>query len=712
MPQPARFSLSLTGEFWLALALVIFVTTSIRLAELPHWQNGAFLLDGEHLMATHDAYAWLAGVKGLGNYVDAPFSQLLALLHSCLGVEVAKLGFWSPILFVPLLALPVCLLCHAMRLPEGGLVFGILTTSGLGYLVRTRLGFCDTDVLTLFFPISIASCLIIWLGSMTRKVGEGADKPLEVDYYPVNVLIFACCIGVLGKLGVFFYSSSMSVFFVTYSVAGLVGAVLSRKDDCDPYWAGFILIFALTFGGWVAVLLSAVWAIWCLRKPQGVAVIYQIVGMIIVAIVVLFLANVHELIWTLVQRVFFYAKTSAPDFDNSTTAALNLPDIAQSVREAQNLDWSSLGPRMGGNWVIFTLGIFGFGFVSWRRPALLVFLPFLALGLASVKLGNRFAMYGTVGIGMGLGLGLSEFMSMLGQSQGRRWIAQLVLACVVLWPSAVFMQEVRPVPVLPKIYAETFLELRDKTEPEALLWQWWDYGYAGQYYAERATFGDGGRQSGQWLYPLAQVHSASSPRQASQLIRYFGQAMLEDGLTRTTDVRTALFSGNPVSNIQKKDVAEAQEFLSDLVLDDANWPTTVPNYFIVSWENLRLASWISYYGNWDIAAGTSAPGKIQQVRGEVRMDSAAGTLVVGGKSTLLDSMDVVEDSGTRHFEWPNGTGMHVVVNQMSRQVFLMDAKMYRSMMVQMLLRPALDFAEEFTLVVDNSPWARAYKVTN
>ena len=406
-----------------------------------------------------------------------------------------------------------------------------------------------------------------------------------------------------------------------------------------------------------------------------------------------------------------YTKIATPEMMNNATG-MKLPDIAQSVREAQNLDWGQLGPRLGGNWVVFVLGMLGFGFVCWRRPALFVFLPFLALGIASVKLGNRFAMYGTVGIGMGLGLGLSEFMSMLGQSQGRRWIAQLVLACVVLWPSAVFMQDVRPAPVLPKIYAETFLELRAKTTPDSLLWQWWDYGYAGQYYAERATFGDGGRQSGKWLYPLARVHCATSPRQASQLIRYFGQAMFEDGSKNKADVRTALFSGNPVADIQKMKVDQAQTFLSELVVNDTNWPTTVSNYVIVSWENLRLASWISYYGNWDIAAGTSSPGKIQQVRGELRMDSAAGTLVVGGKSTLLDSMDVVDESGTKHFEWPNGTGMHVVVNQMSRQVFLMDAKIYRSMMVQMLLRPALDFAEEFTLVVDNSPWARAYKVTN
>lgn len=374
------------------------------------------------------------------------------------------------------------------------------------------------------------------------------------------------------------------------------------------------------------------------------------------------------------------------------------------------MDWSSLGPRLGGNWIVFVLGVAGFGFVSWRRPALLVFLPFLLLGLASLKLGNRFAMYGTVAVGMGMGFGLSELMRSFGQSQGRRWIAQLILACVALWPAAQFMAEARPVPVLPKIYAQTFLDLKDVANPEALLWQWWDYGYAAQYYAERATFGDGGRQSGPWLYPLARVHCADSPREAAQFMRYFGQAMFEDGSKNKTDVQAALFRGNPVAELRAMDVVQAQRFLSDLVVGAQNWPTSVHNYFVVSWENLRLASWISYYGNWDIALGTSSPGKIQQVRGEVRFDSTAGSLVVNGKSTSVDSLDVVEPEGVRHFQWPRGTGVHVVINQMSRQVFLMDARMYRSMMVQMLLRPASEFNDEFSLVVENYPWVRAYKV--
>jgi dolichyl-diphosphooligosaccharide--protein glycosyltransferase len=284
------------------------------------------------------------------------------------------------------------------------------------------------------------------------------------------------------------------------------------------------------------------------------------------------------------------------------------------------------------------------------------------------------------------------------------------VACLALGPSAVFMQEVMPVPVLPKVYAGTLLELRDKAEPDALLWQWWDYGYAAQYYAERASFGDGGRQAGPWLYPLARVHCADSPRQAAQFIRYFGQAMLEDGSKNKTDVQGALLAGNPVVELQAMDVAQAQGFLSGLVADSQDWPTSVSNYFVVSWENLRLASWISYYGNWDVSTGTSSPGKIQQVRGEIQLDSATGLLKINGNSMPVDSMDVMTAEGDRHFQWPQGTGSHVVVNQMSRQVFLMDAKMYRSMMVQMLLRPASDFSDEFSLVVDNSPWARAYRV--
>ena len=705
MVKRNAFPLPPVCEFLLVLLIVIFTSVSIRLFEWPLWQDQAFMVDGEYLMATHDAYTWLAGAKMIGVSVDHAFTLLLRFIAG-FDFSLASIGFLSPVIFVPFLAIPICIIAFYMRLSEGGIVFGILATSGIGFLVRTRIGFCDTDVVNLIFPIFMVFFLIAWIESFKNDFEQINFKKL----FKHKSFVCAFFAGLCGKFAFIFYSGSSSILLPSILLSFLLILLLIRRDFRLFLLAEGLLILGLTFSGWLGQILAVLTACAFIlfRHRMSPAIILLLIAG---GLGVLFESNLITIIHGLVRNIVIYAKGVVPNV-LSGAEELNLPEIAQSIREAQNLDWSLLGPRLGGNWFIFVLGLLGFVFVSWRRPSLLVFLPFLGLGLASVKLGNRFAMYGTVAIGMGLGLGLSELMRLLGQSQGRRWIAQLVLACVVLWPSAVFMQAVRPAPVLPKIYAETFLELREKTEPEALLWQWWDYGYAGQYYAERATFGDGGRQQGQWLYPLARVHCATSPRQASQLIRYFGQAMVNDGLMRAADVRAALFSGNPVSGITQKDVVGAKEFLSKLVLNDRNWATTVTSYFIVSWENLRLASWISYYGNWDIASGTSSPGKIQQVRGEVRMDSATGTLVVGGKSTLIDSMDVVEAEGVRYFQWPHGTGTHVVINQMSRQVFLMDAKMYRSMMVQMLLRPALDFAEDFTLVVDNSPWARAYKVTN
>jgi dolichyl-diphosphooligosaccharide--protein glycosyltransferase len=697
-----RFTLPLNGEFWLACLLVVFATISVRLAELPQWLDPAFFVGDEQLMATHDAYVWLAGAKGIGNFIDDPFTRILSFMHDISGVPLATIGFWSPIIFIPILAVPVCLLARYLRLPEGGLVFGILATAGLGFLVRTRLGFCDTDVVNLVFPVAMVSTLALWLNGMAGV--NRSDEPA----YPVRQMAWALLVGILGKASVYVYPGSSSIVLPAFGLAAAVGIWKAHRDDRFLLCDGLLLIFAVIFAGWKGALLVGAWVVFGLVR-RDLAPRARLAGLAILFVAVIALGNFWEVVQALLYRLYLYTKTGTPDMVVNATG-MKLPDIAQSVREAQNLDWSLVGPRLGGNWVVFALGMLGFGFVVWRKPALAVFLPFLLLGLASIKLGNRFAMYGTVGVGMGLGLGVSELMHMLRQSQGRRWIAQLTMACVALWPSADFMKYMAPVPVLPRVYAQTFVDLRQITEPEALLWQWWDYGYAGQYYAERATFGDGSRQSGPWLFPLARVHCATSPRQAAQLMRYFGQTMLETAPANTTDIRAALLAGDPVARLREMDATTARQFVVDVAQAEEIQTTTVPNYFVVSWENLRLAGWIGYYGSWDIVSGVSSPGKIQQMQGEVRVDSALGALVINAQASNLDSLDVLEEGGVRHFDWPNGSGMHAIINQFSRQVFLMDAKMYRSMMVQMLIRPPQDFAEDFTLVVDKYPWVRAYKV--
>jgi dolichyl-diphosphooligosaccharide--protein glycosyltransferase len=100
---------------------------------------------------------------------------------------------------------------------------------------------------------------------------------------------------------------------------------------------------------------------------------------------------------------------------------------------------------------------------------------------------------------------------------------------------------------------------------------------------------------------------------------------------------------------------------------------------------------------------------MQQIQGEIRIDSVSGTLTLNGRLIALDSMDVLEENGSRRFAWPNGSGSHLLINQLSRQVFLTDTRMYRSMMVQMLIADPSSFEPYFELVDDRYPWARVYK---
>ena len=97
MSQSPCFSVSRHMELVLSFALVIFTTISIRLTELPLWNDAAFFVNGERLMATHDAYAWLAGAKGIGNYVIDPFTRFLALVHNVTGLPLSDVGFWGAV---------------------------------------------------------------------------------------------------------------------------------------------------------------------------------------------------------------------------------------------------------------------------------------------------------------------------------------------------------------------------------------------------------------------------------------------------------------------------------------------------------------------------------------------------------------------------------------------------------------------------------------
>ncbi|MDY7000157.1 MAG: STT3 domain-containing protein [Thermodesulfobacteriota bacterium] len=712
------------SSWWVlaAFALVFLFSLGLRMFEYPAWCSPEFTVSGEKLMATHDAYAWLAGAKGTSRYATAPLSRFVAFLNSVTGLSLGTIGFWLPVFFAPLAALPLCILAGRLGRPEAGLAAGLAAASSIGFFVRTRLGFLDTDVLTLFFATASGSWFLLWLSPACRKTWPPQKEYPERGGFALSRFwAGAALLGMFLRFyTVYYYSSGRPIVWGLYLMSGAVGLVLAKPGNRMPVLMGLALVLGVWIYGLPALAVAVLIAGIAFFQPEAFQ--RHRLGLILagVFLALLFLVQGWRDMAAYTGLVGQYLKLS-PVQETAVTApsALRLPSVIQSVREAATLPFLNVMDLIAGHWTLFILAMAGYAFLVWKRPLFLVWLPLLGLGIACFKLGTRFSMYAGPVAGLGLGFGLSEILSLITRSRLKSWLAQAVLCGIVALPLLGAAKAFKPFPVMPKAYAQTLIDLKDMASDRAVLWQWWDYGYAAQYYAERDTFGDGGRHSGEFLYPLALAHITSSPMRAAQVIKLVAQGAMEyeqeliaQGTRPYPPARIPFYPDDPLRALDGLGPEKSKALINDLGRTPKEWKKDIPEqYFIVSWENLRLGGWISRYGNWDLATGQTVRGKISPITGETHFDVKRGIMQTQRAPAPLTEMRVFSGQGPgRQYFWPRFDGYYALTDRQTRQVFLMEQSVYESMMVRMLVGEPEDFEPYFTLKVDRGPYCRAYVV--
>jgi dolichyl-diphosphooligosaccharide--protein glycosyltransferase len=697
--------------------------------ELPLWQQPFFQISGERLMATHDAYFWLAGAQGTSWASDEPLMVFLRFLHSITSAPLGNIAFYLPVLLAPVAGLPLCYLAWKQDMPEAGMAAGIMGTGCLGYLLRTRPGFCDTDPLALFVPAFVATALILWIspqirtswwphGSAWHTRDNGSRMPLTSRFRSMGFQ--GILLGVACQACFWLYHQSSYIILAILGTCMLIALVLAQPGSRATTMFGLLCFHAVAFGGWIGLGCALVMTIALTRMPEIIASSRKTWSILILfGLVMVGVTGLHTEIWTILSKLIFLSKTSQVDTPSNGTSLL-LPSVQQSIREAQNVDLPNLYSRISGNAFLFWLGLGAYVYLIWKRPLYLILAPVLVFSVFSFKLGNRFTMYGGIVWGLALSFGLSTLLASWKFSGVKRCMAQVILCLVIVWPIWEVAHAVRPSPILPQVYAQTLQDLGRIAPAKARLWQWWDYGYAAQYYAGRMSFGDGAKHSGPWLFPLALVHSTDSPAQAARMIRFTTAEQQNTFEQNSSQPRQKLLSwsvpsylSHPTAGLEALGPRQAENLVNSMRTTPLEVNVDIPaQYFVVSWENLRLAYWISYFGNWDLITGKASPGKIQRLRGSIRMDTRQGILKSTRQTIPMDTLDIISETGVQHKIWPHGKGLHVLFNQLAQEIYVMDDKIYQSMMVQMLISPPEHFAPYFQLAVDHYPWARAYLVTN
>ena len=656
------------------------------------------------------------------------------------------MAFWFPAVLASLVAVIVFAWVWALGSMEAGVAAGLITSLAPGFLARTLLGYYDTDLVTLFFPLLMTLAPACWamrymllprmilrrlaLGSglkaAQRLWGErGADEAhLERLGNPLRwqwVLL-------LGASGVISWWTqewhSVFPYLIRYNVVllALMALIMAPRGRRGILLLGGLAYALPTLGGPAGFGFSLILLLAGSKAGRGLRhLLCRPLVLVLLWLGAAVLLVQGEILTTLINHANAYLKHSGDVRSTGEGMSLVYPSVAQSIIEVQDLSFAALFPYFHPWMEAAVVGLAGFVLVLFRRPGALFLLPLAALGLLSTKLGGRMVMFGAPVVAVGLTLPLYWLLQRLLRADLRGAVAGAATSCILLAllvaPFADMIQAISQGPIINRRHAEALTRARTMTPEDAKLWLWWDWGYAAHHFARRSTIADGAQHAGPSLYLPAAVFATDNARFARQLIRY-----------------TAKMGNEPGNVFEGLDGRAAQALMDKL--RSAETPLVEAKgrlFVVVSFEMLRLGFWISNFGNWNFVTRQGEGGALSIVpqalayrldTGEVRLEGSTSTI-------YASSISVFEETGVtrRNYvqEWfdahPKATpeeqkeflsgrrNVNFLFNRVTDEKLAVDQGLYNSLMVQLLVGDPQDprFSPYFKLVYDNV-FARIYEV--
>ncbi len=696
-PDPLASKTSLAVALGLGVYLFAVAT---RLFDYPSWQQDLLRINDEFIMGTHDAYFWLAGAKSVGSATNQIMAILAEVIARLGNVPVGLVGFWAPAVIASLVALACFLWGRLLAGSNAGLFAGILGAIAPGYFFRTRLGYFATDIITLTFPLFLSWGMAVWLERRLKlPFSDNESDQEEPDERPLWLPL------ILGLAAAFFqlwHHDILNFNAILFALA-LVLSLAFGKPTSKAYLLFGLLLFALcAFLGWpgrfLALLLLAAHSLHpAIKKSYNKNVLVNLALVLAVAMAGNAFLGPLQSIW---NRAHIYLKTlSVPAQENTLT----FPGITQSVVEAQNIPLHEILQALAPNdWTAF-LGFFGILAATLIRPTTVFLLPLAGMSVLASHFGSRVTMFGGPAVALGLGVllswGLARFLPQKKNTPYLSLALQTALALLLAYPWLSIYTHNGPTPVLTKFHAQALTQLAQISPPSSQIWTWWDWGYASDYYARRKSFSDGGKHSGPRVFPVGLALSTPSPLHSSQMIKYISSVATQ--------------SGDGSDTYQNKPAAEVNDFFSSLGTVRRQFPRLPNQYLVVTWENLRLIYWISFYGTWDFVTKNGTHFQCLEINKSIDIDNAQGRVIIQGEGPItVSSIEVIGGQGIQRKKYPNNVGPHLIFNQIRGEGYLLDDNAYNSMMVQLLICDLNDprFTDYFSLAWEGFPEVRIYQV--
>lgn len=464
----------------LCVLLLAGLALLLRLDPVWSWQQDrdAYFYKNVPLLSCIDGYYYLQEAKQitrgdyskqetLRNYLNTAsrqatpslLSSTLALIPRLLPISLHWGAIITPVAFGLLLLLPILLYSRTIGgtyLILGAVGFAIFSPI---YVLRTSIGWLDTDCLNLVLPISIA---YLFMQFGVRK-DNWRYLALLSGFIIILVYLF------------WWQMAPGAVFFLGLS----------------PFLLAVLFHY---------------------RPPRNHIALFYTILIIIISSVFLFVDGhkIFAMISSASKQVFYILGTDPAQFQN----------IGHTITEQKKFTLAELAQMIAGHLVFFTVAILGTVLLIKNHIAKILYLaPITFIGALGIFFGQRFSFFLLPLLAIGFGY-FFEHLSKLLPKKSFINLTLILTLFLLFWTSHLKTSD-QPT-VFTKDSIAAMESINRLTPKNAVIWSWWDLGHPLVFWADRATFNDGRYHSGKTNHYIAKPLIANNPRFAANFIHFYG----------------------------------------------------------------------------------------------------------------------------------------------------------------------------------------------
>jgi len=421
----------------------------------------------------------------------------------------------------------------------------------------------------------------------------------------------------------------------------------------------------------------------------------------------LFFGNVFSLI---LAKVSNYISTG------TKTEGLRFYGVAQTVREAGQIPFSTFANRISGSQLGVLISFIGYVTLVVKHRAFILALPLIGIGAFALLGGLRFTVYAVPIAAMGA-IYLFFVLGDLFKDKKIKYGFIVIATTMMIYPNITHIIGYKVPTVLNKMEVQDLVKLDEVSDPKDYTLSWWDYGYPIWYYSDTSTLIDGGKHNND-NFIISKILQTPSSELAANLSRLAVETYVD---TNYSVVADTLFKNG------KEDQLDPNLLLSELENGTYKMPKKTRDiYLYLPYRMLRIFPTVAVFGNLNLTTGkperkiffypTSARGNkegIITLQNGIIFDTKKGEITIRGNKKsvkyFIMTQNTKQDTVNLQSQLYHADGEYAVVYMKSYgQFVVMDLETFNSTYVQMFILGKYD-KTLFELVV-SSPYSKIYKL--